>query len=372
MNVESKIWKYSNTGTTVHCFDGGVALCNSNIRRFTSDAGIDYSEARDGHKFCTKCDTKFNAIIEAAEAETVAETPAEVKSAKTLAMTDKVWNVTRSGSKIHAFLNGLAVCRGRIGEGPTVAYDATAARKRVAKTPGLNLCEDCVYRFAFLVREDELRSVRFERNHAEALAMNETMNETTTATEEEETMTTHLDAGTYYPMDGDDYLRVQGLTILAEVHTDGTYAVFAQSQRIDRGRLNGTEGSLMRFFTNIARMWSARIDDERAQEATRRAEAEYAHHAEATIDTTRAEARTPEQMATVVEALGGLFMLRNMSDDQDVPTNANTVAEAILNAQQYGYKVEMRDNPEGHRYPWHVAMSNRHGATRFQYHYMGH
>ena len=267
MNVESKIWKYSNTGTTVHAFDGGVALCNSSIRRFTSDAGIDYCEAQDGHKVCTKCVAKFNAAIEAAEAEAVTETPAE-----------------------------------------TVTIEVPAEQDA-----------------------------------------------------------THPDAGTYNPMNGADYLKVQGLYVVAEVHTDGTYAVFVQSQRIARGRLEGNEGSLMRFFGDIARLWSARIDDERAQEAARRAEVDYAHHAEAD------PAKTPEEIATVVEALGGRFKMRDLPSGQDAGyAAASTVVGVIQNASQYGFRAEMRDNPEGHEYPWHVALVNRQGQKRREYHYMGH
>lgn len=294
MNIESKIWKRSNTGTKVHAFDGGVALCNSSIRRFTSDAGFDYCEARTRTAQCANCVIKFNAIIEAAETEAATE-----KSADSCTCADR-----KSADHSHYL------------ECPVRAEAVTV------ETPA---------------EQDAI----------------------------------HPDAGTYNPMDGADYLKVQGLYVVAEVHTDGTYAVFAQSQRIDRGRLNGTEGSLMRFFTNIARLWSARIDDERAQEAARRAEAEYAHHAEAD-PVPAARAKTPEEIATVVEALGGMFKLCNVPSGREEMIHANAVSTAIEYAPQYGFRAEMRDNPEGHEYPWHVALVNRQGQKRAEYHYMGH
>ena len=68
MDVESKIWNYSNTGTKLHAFLNGTALCRSSIRRPGADpTALDYCEAK-SHPVCAACDTKFNAAIERAEA----------------------------------------------------------------------------------------------------------------------------------------------------------------------------------------------------------------------------------------------------------------------------------------------------------------
>lgn len=64
MDIESKIWNYSNTGTRVHAFLNGVALCRSSIRRPGAEhTALDLCEAQ-AHSVCGTCDTKFNAAIE--------------------------------------------------------------------------------------------------------------------------------------------------------------------------------------------------------------------------------------------------------------------------------------------------------------------
>lgn len=67
MDIESKIWNYSNTGTKLHAFLDGVAICRSSIRRPGAEhTALDYCEAK-SHSVCATCDTKFNAAIERAE-----------------------------------------------------------------------------------------------------------------------------------------------------------------------------------------------------------------------------------------------------------------------------------------------------------------
>lgn len=69
MNIESKVWNFSGTGTKVHAFiDGKVAACRKSIAR-PAGSDMDYCEAKQGFKssICTTCDTKFNAAIERAE-----------------------------------------------------------------------------------------------------------------------------------------------------------------------------------------------------------------------------------------------------------------------------------------------------------------
>jgi DNA-binding CsgD family transcriptional regulator len=68
MDIESKIWNYSNTGMKLHAFLDGTALCRSSIRRpGAEDTALDYCEAKT-HQLCAACDTKFNAAVERAEA----------------------------------------------------------------------------------------------------------------------------------------------------------------------------------------------------------------------------------------------------------------------------------------------------------------
>jgi hypothetical protein len=82
VDIESKIWSLTNTGTKLHVFKDGVALCSKAIRERTGPGeGFDYCEAKQGpFKLCTSCDVKFNEAIETAE--TPAETPEPVKTIK--------------------------------------------------------------------------------------------------------------------------------------------------------------------------------------------------------------------------------------------------------------------------------------------------
>jgi DNA-directed RNA polymerase subunit M/transcription elongation factor TFIIS len=88
MNVTDKIWKFSNTGMKMHCFDNGKALCNSNIRRFASDAGIDYSEAQVNYNLCARCETKFETAVEATETEQVTETRIQAPAVEVIEITE--------------------------------------------------------------------------------------------------------------------------------------------------------------------------------------------------------------------------------------------------------------------------------------------
>ena len=87
-------------------------------------------------------------------------------------LSDRVWNTTRTGFKVHAFQYGTAVCRYSIKEGAAPAHAHSTARRWVLDTPGLSFCTDCEYRFSFLVRETEEAAGRVGADHAEALEMN--------------------------------------------------------------------------------------------------------------------------------------------------------------------------------------------------------
>jgi len=67
MDVESKIWGYSQTGTKLHAFKDGVALCNRGIVRVTKPTW-DFSET-EGHasKRCKNCDGRFTQVLVYAE-----------------------------------------------------------------------------------------------------------------------------------------------------------------------------------------------------------------------------------------------------------------------------------------------------------------
>ena len=67
MDIESKIWIYSVTGTKVHAFLNGVALCRNSIRRHSEKNALDYCEAKRFVSLCTACVKKFDAAIERAE-----------------------------------------------------------------------------------------------------------------------------------------------------------------------------------------------------------------------------------------------------------------------------------------------------------------
>lgn len=70
MDIESKIWTWTNVGTKKHAFVDGVALCRKNITRNPESValhGMDYCTAK-GASICTGCDRKFNAAIEREEA----------------------------------------------------------------------------------------------------------------------------------------------------------------------------------------------------------------------------------------------------------------------------------------------------------------
>jgi hypothetical protein len=73
MDIESKIWNYSNAGTKMHVFVDGVAMCRSSIRRDCPLMNVDYTTAKD-REMCGACDKKFNAAVELTETETITET----------------------------------------------------------------------------------------------------------------------------------------------------------------------------------------------------------------------------------------------------------------------------------------------------------
>jgi hypothetical protein len=68
-DIETKMWGHSNTGTKVHGYLNGKALCRSGINQ-PAGTGIDYFGAKDayGDRICANCYKKFNAAIERYEA----------------------------------------------------------------------------------------------------------------------------------------------------------------------------------------------------------------------------------------------------------------------------------------------------------------
>lgn len=69
MNVETKFWSYSDTGTKMHAFDNGKALCRPTITRpvgVIERTAVDYSTA--AGRTCAKCLQKFNAELAKEEA----------------------------------------------------------------------------------------------------------------------------------------------------------------------------------------------------------------------------------------------------------------------------------------------------------------
>ena len=69
MNVETKIWNFSGSGTKIHAYiNGRTAACRSNINR-PAGSDMDYCEAKQAFKFsiCITCEAKFDAAIERAE-----------------------------------------------------------------------------------------------------------------------------------------------------------------------------------------------------------------------------------------------------------------------------------------------------------------
>lgn len=69
MDIESKMWNFSGTGTKVHAFiDGRSAACRKSIARPAGN-DMDFCQAKQGFKFsvCTTCETRFNAAIERLE-----------------------------------------------------------------------------------------------------------------------------------------------------------------------------------------------------------------------------------------------------------------------------------------------------------------
>lgn len=75
MDVESKIWAYSSTGSQVHAFQDGHALCSKAVTAplsISRNQGLDWAEAQDGHRVHSRCAEKFNALV--ADTETTGTT----------------------------------------------------------------------------------------------------------------------------------------------------------------------------------------------------------------------------------------------------------------------------------------------------------
>lgn len=71
MDIESEIWTYAGTGTKVHAFVDGVALCRKNLRNDPARVermGLSYSGAVHYASVCRNCQFKFNAELEREEA----------------------------------------------------------------------------------------------------------------------------------------------------------------------------------------------------------------------------------------------------------------------------------------------------------------
>lgn len=73
MDIEMKMWGYTSTGTKLHGFVNGTAMCRTNIKAPVQELA-DFSEAKShakaqwGISMCTTCESKFNAAVERAEA----------------------------------------------------------------------------------------------------------------------------------------------------------------------------------------------------------------------------------------------------------------------------------------------------------------
>jgi hypothetical protein len=77
MDIESRMWNFTGTGTKVHGFIGGKALCRSNIKApYTNGSHMSYRRAADDFKrlVCLTCDKKFHAAIARAEASMMPST----------------------------------------------------------------------------------------------------------------------------------------------------------------------------------------------------------------------------------------------------------------------------------------------------------
>jgi hypothetical protein len=448
IDIEAKIWKFSNTGMKMHCFDGGVALCNSNIRRFASDAGIDYSEAQVNYNLCFRCVIRFEAAIEAAEQITEVEPAEQVQPAKVMTLNDKIWKYSNIGTTVHCFDGGVALCRSSIRR---FTYDAGIDYTEAQA--GHKLCKSCDLKFDEVVARTEVEQVTEtriqapegyaqgqavvvqrpgrqpitgtvahihtapgyvavldDRHHAittyptnfvshvetddaqdcvdagpectcpaiERLRSGEDNHyiecPTTTATEEEETMTSNPNAGTYRPnKPGSDTepLVLQYGQIFGVVYQDGRYSVLAGSNAIAKGELDGTEGSLMAYFTEIAQRWSALVDEVMAEEAAERAERIAAHHAETTIETAH-QGASIDELITLVDALGGRYHAvvgpRALSGDApSYEVDFHTVIEVLKNATHYGFHVDIKDRVEGN---WYLALTDTTGKVHGRYHRM--
>jgi len=98
-DIETKMWGHSNTGTKVHGYLNGKALCRSSINQPTS-ASVDYFGAKDafGDRICANCYKKFNAAIERYEASMMPSTgegdylpPSEEPYAEPVEDQDDIW-----------------------------------------------------------------------------------------------------------------------------------------------------------------------------------------------------------------------------------------------------------------------------------------
>lgn len=73
MDIETKSWNYLGTGTRVHFFLNGQALCRSSYTKAPSVGDMDYCEAVQrtlgipGTRVCPTCEKKFNEGIERLE-----------------------------------------------------------------------------------------------------------------------------------------------------------------------------------------------------------------------------------------------------------------------------------------------------------------
>lgn len=84
MNITSKVWDTTKTGTKVHAFgEDGTALCRTSIRenpgssRISKDAAQRWVLGAPGLSFCEGCEGRFQALIDVDAAADAAETETE-------------------------------------------------------------------------------------------------------------------------------------------------------------------------------------------------------------------------------------------------------------------------------------------------------
>jgi len=272
----------------------------------------------------------------------------------------KVWGYTATGTKIHAFKDGAALCRSSIKPAAQQFMTRDEAFGYAASQWGVTTCANCKVKFLAA----EVAEVAPVETPAETPA------EVAPVVEAPVVEATEV-AGTYYPAAAGEQrpadarnLVLQREIISATVYADGTWVLFAGAHAVDCGYLKGLEGPLMKFFTGRALAWSAKIDAAMAEEAERRAEREAAHRAEADV-----RQQSLEEIITMVDALGGEYHAEMVSvasvDPLTVP--ARSLVAILKDLPLYRGRAEVVDRDGG----WFVELSSP-GGIHARYHFTGH